>query len=76
MESYAENDYCILYTDISSYIDFITDVLIGKDASLSAAIGLSLFDLLSPGYAMWAPFSFVIKDLTVIEYALSIFNFT
>lgn len=52
MESYAENDYCTLYIDIPSYIDFITAVLIGKNAGLSTTIGLSLFDLLSPSYAM------------------------
>lgn len=66
MESYAENDYYMLYTDISSSINFVDAVLIGKDAGLSAIIGLSLFYLLSSVYAMWAPFTFVIKYLTRI----------
>lgn len=40
---------------------FLAAVLLGKrKAFLSAAIGMCLFDLLSP-YAIWAPFTFVIK---------------
>lgn len=40
---------------------FIAAMLLGKKkAALSSAIGMSLFDMLSP-YAIWAPFTFVIK---------------
>lgn len=42
---------------------FLAAVLLGrKKAFLSAAIGMCLFDLLSP-YAIWAPFTFVIKGV-------------
>lgn len=40
---------------------FLAAILLGgKKAFLSSAIGMCLFDLLSP-YAIWAPFTFVIK---------------
>ncbi|SMC28608.1 Uncharacterized membrane protein [Clostridium acidisoli DSM 12555] len=35
-------------------------ILTKKKAALSAAIGMSLFDLLSP-YSIWAPYTFIIK---------------
>ncbi|MBC2579716.1 ECF transporter S component [Clostridium sp. DJ247] len=42
---------------------FLAAVLLGrKKAFLSAAIGMCMFDLLSP-YAVWAPFTFVIKGV-------------
>lgn len=42
---------------------FLAAVLIGrKKGFLSSAIGMCMFDLLSP-YAIWAPFTFVIKGL-------------
>lgn len=42
---------------------FLAAVLLGKKKGfLSAAIGMSLFDLLSP-YAIWAPFTFIIKGV-------------
>lgn len=42
---------------------FLAAVLIGrKKGAASAAIGMSIFDLLSP-YAIWAPFTFIIKGL-------------
>lgn len=42
---------------------FISAVLLGrKKGAAAAAIGMSLFDLFSP-YAIWAPFTFVIKGL-------------
>lgn len=44
-------------------IVFAGAILLGKKkAALAAAIGMGLFDLLSP-YAVWAPFTFVIKGL-------------
>ncbi len=43
---------------------FIIAVLIGKDAGIAAAIGMSLFDIMDPAFAYWAPFTFVIKGLT------------
>ncbi len=40
---------------------FVTAILFGsKTAAVSGAIGMTLFDLLSP-YAIWAPFTFVVK---------------
>lgn len=40
---------------------FVAAVLFGKKkAALAAAVGMFLFDILSP-YAIWAPFTFVIK---------------
>ena len=40
---------------------FVTAILFGaKTAAISGAIGMTLFDLLSP-YAIWAPFTFVVK---------------
>jgi uncharacterized membrane protein len=42
---------------------FLAAVLLGrKKGAASAAIGMCLFDLLSP-YAIWAPFTFVIKGI-------------
>lgn len=42
---------------------FLAAVLLGKKkAALAAAIGMSLFDLLSP-YSIWAPYTFVIKGV-------------
>lgn len=42
---------------------FISAILLGrKKGALSSAIGMCLFDLLSP-YAIWAPFTFVIKGV-------------
>ena len=42
---------------------FIAAMLLGKrKAALSSAIGMSLFDILSP-YAIWAPFTFLIKGI-------------
>lgn len=42
---------------------FIAAILFGwKNASISGAIGMTLFDLLSP-YAIWAPFTFVVKGI-------------
>ena len=42
---------------------FLAAVLLGrKKAFLSSAIGMCMFDLLSP-YAIWAPFTFLIKGL-------------
>jgi uncharacterized membrane protein len=44
-------------------IVFVSAILLGrKKGALSSAIGMSLFDLLSP-YAIWAPFTFVIKGV-------------
>lgn len=44
-------------------IVFLAAVLLGKKkAAIAAAIGMSLFDLLSP-YAIWAPYTFVIKGI-------------
>lgn len=40
---------------------FLAAILLRRrNATLSAAIGMALFDLLSP-YAIWAPFTFIIK---------------
>lgn len=42
---------------------FLAAVLLGKKkATLAAAIGMSLFDLLSP-YSIWAPYTFFIKGI-------------
>lgn len=42
---------------------FLAAILLGKKKSfLSAAIGMCIFDLFSP-YAIWAPFTFVIKGV-------------
>lgn len=42
---------------------FLAAILLGsKKAFLSASIGMSMFDLFSP-YAIWAPFTFVIKGV-------------
>ncbi|MCM8709877.1 ECF transporter S component [Clostridium sp. SYSU_GA19001] len=42
---------------------FAGAVILGKrKAALASAIGMALFDILSP-YAVWAPFTFVIKGL-------------
>ena len=42
---------------------FVTAMLFGwKTAALSGAIGMTLFDLLSP-YAVWAPYTLVIKGV-------------
>ncbi|MDP4146795.1 MAG: ECF transporter S component [Bacillota bacterium] len=42
---------------------FVAAVLLGRNkAATASAVGMCLFDLLSP-YAMWAPFTFVIKGL-------------
>lgn len=42
---------------------FISAILLGrKKGAAAAAIGMCLFDLFSP-YAVWAPFTFVIKGL-------------
>ncbi|MDF2504279.1 ECF transporter S component [Clostridium sp.] len=42
---------------------FLAAVLLGKKkAAIAAAIGMSLFDLLSP-YSMWAPYTFFIKGI-------------
>jgi uncharacterized membrane protein len=42
---------------------FAGAIILGKKkAALAAAIGMGLFDLLSP-YAVWAPFTFVIKGV-------------
>ncbi|MCT8976376.1 ECF transporter S component [Clostridium sp. CX1] len=42
---------------------FLAAILLGKKKGfLSAAIGMCMFDLLSP-YAIWAPFTFVIKGV-------------
>lgn len=42
---------------------FAGAIILGKrKAALASAIGMSLFDLLSP-WAIWAPFTFVIKGL-------------
>jgi len=44
-------------------IVFAGAILLGKKkAALAAALGMGLFDLLSP-YAIWAPFTFVIKGV-------------
>ncbi|WP_461204814.1 ECF transporter S component [Clostridium sp. DL1XJH146] len=43
---------------------FIIAIIIGKDAGIAAAIGMSLFDIMDPAFAFWAPFTFVIKGLT------------
>lgn len=44
-------------------IVFLAAILLGKKKGfLSAAIGMSIFDLFSP-YAIWAPFTFVIKGV-------------
>lgn len=44
-------------------IVFTGAILLGKKkAALAAALGMGLFDLLSP-YAIWAPFTFVIKGV-------------
>ncbi|MFL0246431.1 ECF transporter S component [Candidatus Clostridium stratigraminis] len=44
-------------------IVFAAAILLGKKkAALAAALGMGLFDLLSP-YAIWAPFTFVIKGV-------------
>ena len=42
---------------------FVTAILFGwKNAAFSGAIGMTLFDLLSP-YAVWAPYTLVIKGI-------------
>ncbi len=42
---------------------FVSAILFGwKTAAISGAIGMTLFDLLSP-YAIWAPFTFVVKAI-------------
>lgn len=42
---------------------FLAAILLGKKKGfLSAAIGMCMFDLLSP-YVIWAPFTFVIKGM-------------
>ncbi len=42
---------------------FVAAILFGwKNAAFSGAIGMTLFDLLSP-YAVWAPYTFVIKGI-------------
>ena len=42
---------------------YVTAILFGwKTAALSGAIGMTLFDVLSP-YAIWAPFTLVIKGI-------------
>lgn len=44
-------------------IVFAGAILLGKKkAALAAALGMGLFDLLSP-YAIWAPFTFIVKGL-------------
>ena len=45
---------------------FISAILLGsKKAAVASAIGMCLFDLLSP-YAIWAPFTFVIKGIMAL----------
>ena len=42
---------------------FVAAILLGwKNAAISGAIGMTIFDLLSP-YAIWAPYTFVIKGI-------------
>ena len=43
---------------------FIIAVLIGKEAAIPAAIGCALFDLMSPGYAVWVIPTLLVKGLT------------
>lgn len=43
---------------------FILAIIVGKDAGIAAAIGMSLFDIMDPAFAYWAPFTFIIKGLT------------
>ncbi|PRR82233.1 ECF transporter S component [Clostridium vincentii] len=43
---------------------FIVAILIGKEAAIPAAIGCALFDLLSPGYAVWVIPTLLVKGLT------------
>jgi len=43
---------------------FIIAILIGKEAAIPAAIGCALFDLISPGYAVWVIPTLLVKGLT------------
>ncbi|OFI07435.1 thiamine precursor transporter HmpT [Clostridium acetireducens DSM 10703] len=51
---------------------FVAAILLGKrKATIASAIGMSMFDILSP-YAMWAPFTFFIKGgMAYIAYIIA-----
>ena len=49
---------------LGTTVIFIIAILIGKEAAIPAGLGCALFDLLSPGYAVWAIPTLIVKGLT------------
>ena len=48
---------------LGTTVIFIVAILIGKDAAIPAGLGCALFDLLSPGYALWVIPTLITKGL-------------